>query len=147
MRKANALSYKIQELIKFDFVKGNLGKLQAGGNWCSLTDDFVRYLINKMVNDLKWYKYAYCGDEIYKQTVLFNSNFNKDVYTFGDLRLIDWNRGKPYTFTKNDYGLLLASDCFFARKFDENVDFEIVVMLFDIIKTKQLVAKKPIEEH
>lgn len=52
------------------------------------------------------------------------------------LRFIDWYRGDPYTFTSDDYSQLVASDQLFARKFDENVDLNIVKMLLEYVKTK-----------
>ena len=42
------------------------------------------------------------------------------------MRLIDWNRGKPYTFRSSDYDELCESDMLFARKFDASVDSEII---------------------
>ena len=53
-----------------------------------------------------------------------------------NLRLIDWCRGKPYTFTSDDYSQLVESDRLFARKFDENVNLNIVEMLLEHVKTK-----------
>ena len=44
----------------------------------------------------------------------------------GFARLIDWNRGSPYTFRQADFQELMASDCMFARKFDETVDGAII---------------------
>lgn len=43
-----------------------------------------------------------------------------------NMRLIDWNRGEPYTFRISDISELINSDILFARKFDEKIDFEIV---------------------
>lgn len=53
------------------------------------------------------------------------------------MRLIDWDRGRPYTFRKEDYDEIMASDCFFARKFDEKVDFDIVELIYNEIKKEQ----------
>ena len=33
------------------------------------------------------------------------------------MRLVDWNRGNPYTWQSQDYNELIASDRLFARKF------------------------------
>ena len=39
----------------------------------------------------------------------------------------------PYTWHKEDFGELVNSDFLFARKFDENVDSEIIDMIYDYI--------------
>ena len=43
-----------------------------------------------------------------------------------NMRLIDWNRGEPYTFRISDISELINSDILFARKIDEKIYFEIV---------------------
>ncbi len=42
------------------------------------------------------------------------------------MRLIDWNRGSPYTFTMKEKAELLNSEYLFCRKFDEKVDLDII---------------------
>lgn len=51
-------------------------------------------------------------------------NCNNDH--FACARLIDWNRGNPYVWHSDDYDLIKSSPCMFARKFDLNVDSEII---------------------
>ena len=46
-------------------------------------------------------------------------------------RYIDSNRGGPYVFRKEDFNDLINSEALFARKFDLNVDREIVDMIFE----------------
>ena len=52
------------------------------------------------------------------------------------MRYIRWDkkgelRGSPYTFKISDYNELIESDKLFARKFDENVDFEIIEKIYE----------------
>lgn len=49
-----------------------------------------------------------------------NNNHNACV------RLIDWQRGNPYIWRSEDFEQIKYSSCMFARKFDTNVDSEIV---------------------
>ena len=42
------------------------------------------------------------------------------------MRLIDWEKGGPYTWTIGDYEELSASEMMFARKFDIDVDERII---------------------
>lgn len=50
------------------------------------------------------------------------------------LRYIDWNRGNPYVFRKDDYNELMSAKHMFARKFDENIDTEIIDMIYRELK-------------
>ena len=97
-------------------------ELKKGCNWVSVTDDFVRYLLTKKRQILQTFNHTFCSDEIFLQTVLWNSPYRNDIYDVNDeygscLRYIDWKRGKPYTFTMNDYaklmGLLVCQEIFF----------------------------------
>lgn len=69
------------------------------------------------------FKYTFCADEIYIQSLVWNNTeWRKTVYSLNDefegcMRLIDWNRGKPYIWTMNDKDELMVSDRLFARKF------------------------------
>lgn len=127
MRIANRVSYRVQKIIKINYVRNMKLEPKWGSNWSSLTDDAVRYILNYMDKNLKWYRFSKNGDEIYKQTILYNSDFRDRISNLGCFRLTDWQRGKPYTFTIEDYDMLMSNnEAFFARKFDEEVDFEIV---------------------
>ena len=66
---------------------------------------------------------------------LYNKNYNND-YTNSICRYVDWNRGNPYVFMKEDFNELINSDCVFARKFDEKIDKEIIEKLYDYIKNE-----------
>ena len=88
-------------------------ELKKGCNWVSVTDDFVRYLLTKKRQILQTFNHTFCSDEIFLQTVLWNSPYRNDIYDVNDeygscLRYIDWKRGKPYTFTMNDYAKLMG---------------------------------------
>ena len=49
-------------------------------------------------------------------------------------RLIDWERGNPYVFRKEDFALIKSSPAMFARKFNLTVDGDIVDMVLHSIK-------------
>lgn len=110
-----------------------------GCEWVSITHDFVIDLIRQKDKIFKQYKYAYCPDEIYKQTFAFNSPKYRDrIYDMNDefkgcMREIDWNRGRPYTYTINDYDMLIHSNKLFARKFDERKDMQIITKIVNYI--------------
>lgn len=66
-----------------------------------------------------------CADELFLQTILMNSVF-KDNITGDNLRYVDFKRGKPYVWRKEDIDELLSAPGIFARKFDEQIDSVIV---------------------
>ena len=85
------------------------------------------------------YQYAYCPDEIYKQTFAYNSEFRNRIYNVKDefegcLREIDWKRGRQYICSNVYYEYLARTKKIFARKFDANVDKDIINLLIDKIK-------------
>lgn len=99
-------------------------KLKKGCNWVSITDEFCKYLIERKENVLRMFNHTFCPDEIFLQTVLWNSPFRTNVYDMEDeghscLRKIDWERGHPYIWQTSDYDELMNenNECFFARKF------------------------------
>ena len=46
------------------------------------------------------------------------------------MRKIDWERGNPYVWHEKDYDELINSEYLFARKFDENVDKNIIDKIY-----------------
>lgn len=58
---------------------------------------------------------------------LVNNNFCDNYETIQ--YCIDWNRESPYVFKKEDISLLEDSNMCFARKFDMNIDDQIVSLI------------------
>lgn len=55
------------------------------------------------------------------------------------MRFIDWERGKngnPYTFRNEDLEVIMKSKAFFARKFSETVDRDIIINICSRINQK-----------
>lgn len=65
---------------------------------------------------------------MFLHTVVQNSPYKENIVN-NSLRFIDWERGKPYTFTIEDYDMLIHSPDLFARKFDENIDSDIIDLI------------------
>lgn len=114
---------------------------QKGTNWFSITDDLARFVVSKSEWVYKIFKYTICADEIFLQTIVHNSEFRNRLYMNeynnqpnAIMRLIDWDRGTPYTFRQEDFNQLIDSDMFFARKFDENIDKTIIVNIVNFYK-------------
>lgn len=70
-------------------------------------------------------KYTLCADEIFIQTILWNSPFRERMHctnnaNTGSMREIDWEHGSPYIWQDHDYQTLINSNKIFARKFNSN---------------------------
>lgn len=127
---------RAEMLFGVDRLKGTDIKVRKGCNWFSITGALAHYVVDNQEKYKKHFKYSYCGDEIFIQTIVESSEFKRNVFMpdsnddhYACARLIDWKRGNPYVFRKEDYELIKASPCMFARKFDMNVDSEIVKLL------------------
>lgn len=113
--------WPIQSFIKMNRLKETDTIFCKGSNWVSITDNFVRRLMNENIKSQirKFGKRTFCGDEFLLQTILINSpDLLKNHYNFNG-RLIDWERGNPYTFSDEDLDALIkdSKKFIFARKF------------------------------
>lgn len=110
-----------------------------GSQWWALTYECVCYLndyVNKNPNVLNFYENTVCPDESFFQTIFMNSKFKgtqKDYLTF-----VDWSENKrsPKTFKMNDFNTLFNNDFLIARKFDEDVDSEIIEAIYKKVTKK-----------
>lgn len=99
--------------------------LQRGCQWSSLTNEAVSILLGHKKEFLSALRYANCPDEIITQTILYNSKLKDSIYDMNDefrscMRLIDWNRGTPYTYTLDDFKEINTSDRIFCRKISDS---------------------------
>ncbi|TSA28383.1 MAG: glycosyl transferase [Ignavibacteriales bacterium] len=103
-----------------------------GGQWMVLTRACCEFICNsgeaKKFED--YYLHTLIADESFFQTVMMNTSFNGKIIN-DDKRAIIWIphgniKLRPKTFTKDDIDFLLTGDNLFARKFDENVDSNIL---------------------
>ena len=111
-------------------------RFQKGRNWFSITHEFAKYVIGKE----KWleqlFEKSFCADELFLQTLARNSKFEAKICNsitmpeIPDTRHIDWTRGYPYVFQDGDYEELKSVEALFARKFDLNVDQNIIERIY-----------------
>lgn len=111
----------LQKKLGINRLKNCPKRIYKGANWFSLTDAMVQEVLQEEKFVKKYCYYSECADEIFLTTIVMNSG-NKNVITNNCLRLIDWERGTPYTFQLNDYDTLMESDMLFARKFSSETD-------------------------
>lgn len=103
-----------------------------GSQWWCLNDAMVKWIYNFLENYpeyIKLFKHSLCPDECFFQTLVMNSPFASTTKPY--LHYIKWEKGKssPKTLTTIDYEELKKTEKLIARKFDINVDAEIIERL------------------
>ncbi len=125
-----ALGIKINKDVDFKYAS----------QWFSITDGLARYVVSQEEWLEKVFRHTSTCDEIFLATVVWKSDYRDKLYVSeaveanalnnSNLRFIDWTRGEsirhPWTFRAYDFDLLMGVPHFWARKFDENVDGEII---------------------
>ena len=137
LRRIDRKLMRLQILLKIDRTKKYDIGFYTGLNWFSITDEFAKFVIAK-TEDLKKLRYTANADEIFLQTIIYNSEFKENLYYqgFDDnydscKRLTDWRRGTPYVWKMEDLEEIEESNAFFARKFDIRIDKEIIDYLYE----------------
>ncbi len=129
---------KFQKKLKINRCKDL--NIRKGANWFSITNDLASYIISNEKFIKRHFKYSYCSDELFVQTLVYNSKFYNNLYLKKDddymsiVRYIDWNRGEPYIFKSEDFDELINSKYLFARKFSTKTDKKIIDKLYNYIK-------------
>lgn len=125
-----------------------LPTLYKGAQWFTITDkcrDYIFEYLKYNKEFIDFFKKGFSVDEIFFQTIIFNSKFKNNIYTinnsyessmgFGALRYIDWKTGPEYpkVLSKEDYIKMLKSNCLFARKISNSIDIEEYIKFFNLI--------------
>lgn len=97
--------------------------LYGGSTYWSLKRESLKYVFQYMAEHpkfLKRFRYSFCSEEIFFQTILLNSPFKNHIIN-NNLRFIIWeerNGNFPANLDYNDYNNIQKSDALFARKFE-----------------------------
>ncbi len=96
---------------------------KKGSQWCSITEDMVRYFISKKDWVMKVFRHTFCSDEMVMQTLCWESPYRKNIYCTTDdgkgcMRAIGWQDGELVDWAAKDYDRLKDSPALFARKFN-----------------------------
>ncbi len=133
---------KFQKLIGYRRIQTKGVTIKKGLVYWSITQEAAKYLVDnkKKIKDLC--RYSVCGDEMFVQTLLTNSEFSNSLYqgkdelgsclrvvkpsiSYGEGKYIDWNgevvhiakEGDENVIAESDIDYLLRSDGLFALKF------------------------------
>ena len=115
-------------------------EIKKGCQWCSITNEFVIYLLSNKDYIYKNFNHTYCPDELVIQTLCWNSPFKYKVYNLEDefkgcLRYINWDDGEIHLMDSVDPEKMVQSEYLFARKFSEKG-------LDNILKIKKMYNEK-----
>lgn len=140
-QKLNTIGKFIQKTFRVNRLKKNQLAIKKGSQWVSITQEFVDYILNNKEQIFKLFRRTICSDEIFLQTLAYNSKFKEDLYNSSNvpnnMRYIDWMRGKPYTFNEQDYNEIKSSNALFARKFNYDSSNRLVDMILDYLNIEQ----------
>ncbi len=114
--------------VKMNVKRKEIIPIYKGANWISITDEMLQYVIKSKRIIKKQFSFSLCADELFLQSVAMASPY-RDSIVKRSYRSIDWSRGGPYTFRKEDVPELLSSDDLFARKFESSVDPEAIRLI------------------
>lgn len=127
---------KIQQFLHVNRIKNLKEDLYYGSNWVSITPNAASILLSKRNFIEKYFRYTYCCDEIYKHIILRNAGIRihslSPNHAASNKRFIEFSQGKssPTILCVKDFFRLKSSEAFWGRKFDENVDSEIIEMIY-----------------
>lgn len=116
--------------------------LAFGSNWFSITHELACYVLEKKKWIHKYFRYTVCGDELFLQTIVRNSDYKNRLYINNSdsylacMRCVDWKRGTPYIYRTEDFMYLMNSPFLFARKFSANVDENIINQIYIALRKK-----------
>ncbi|MBR0500106.1 MAG: glycosyl transferase [Bacteroidales bacterium] len=119
LRIASQLGWKsaiaLQRLLHIETNRGQL--FYKASNWLSLTDEAVRFILQRKQEILKRYRWSFCGDEYFVPSELMASPMkdyvlNSDRYLYREIV-----RSTATTYHLEDLQKLSATGSLFARKF------------------------------
>lgn len=144
-RRLSPLFVLLQQKLGVNRIKNAPVVFQKGGVWFSITHALARYVVEQLPRYRAYYRHSSCADEIWLQTLVANSPFmERRAYMGWDdemaatMRYVDWTGGgaSPRTLTSADYEMLLESGMLFARKFDDQVDADVIQKISEHIRAQ-----------
>lgn len=134
--------YHLQKLVNLFIDKRKVPdniKPYGYSTFWTLSLDCALYIVKYVESNAavqRYFKYTFGSDEFIYQTVVMNSIYKSDVIN-NNYRYVDWSAGgfRPKFLNTEDFDKLIASDCLFARKFNIDID-ENILDLIDNENTK-----------
>ncbi len=110
-----------------------LNRIYGGSQWFTLCRKHAEFLISyhdTHKDVAKFFRHIMLPDETYIQTILMNSPYKDDIIN-NNYRHIKFlgNTYHPMIFDKTHFDELKNNEAFFARKFSEKIDTEIIDLI------------------
>jgi hypothetical protein len=130
--------YQLQKMLNLLITKRkppkNLNPYGYSTFW-TLSLDCALYMVSYVESNRsvqRYFKYTFGSDEFIYQTVIMNSVY-KDAVVNNNYRYVDWSEGgfRPKFLKTEDFDKIVASDCLFGRKFNIDIDENILDMIDD----------------
>ena len=152
-QRMERLSLSVQRKLKVNRGKKYGLTYMKGANWFSITHELATYVVKNEKLCKKMFRYTKNSDEIFLQTLAYNSKFKERLCTdFSDLsyrvlesdkvmanyRAMEWPDEKgtahPKVLTMSDLRTLKTSKAFWARKFESKTDSEIICEIYKLCR-------------
>jgi hypothetical protein len=108
-----------------------------GSNYFTLTRSACEHMVSSDISRRmqRYFRFALCADElIFQNAIMHGPAALRDSVVGKTFRKLTWAGGShPMTYTSADFDELVASDAWFARKFDPAVDATILDRLDDLL--------------
>lgn len=122
---------RVNKLKKYKFN----GEIYTGSQWVDLPIDVVQFLVKfaqENPNIMEIFKKGFCSDEFWMQTIIGNNQELKQRIVNNNHRFIKWEKqhgSYPAILDEENYDEIVASDAYFARKFDFDFSKNLVIKL------------------
>ena len=120
-----------------------------GNQWMIVSRKFCSFVCNDVRADRykELYRNTFIADEGFFQTVMMNTSVHGEIVN-DDLRMIDWVSDgdiklRPRTYMRQDAAALKASHNLFARKFEQDIDGDILSILEGHLVRQARIAEDP----
>jgi len=128
--------YVLQRILKHVVSRRKLPfgmALSGGSQWFTMSTAHIRYcleFVRQHPRFARFFKHTWIPDELFFHTILINSPYFGDIIN-DNLVYVDWseNRFNPKVITADDLSRLIESGKFFARKFDNKLDDNVLDLI------------------
>lgn len=136
MRTLDNISRRLQKKIIW---RNNLKNfsLYHGSSWWTITYDCSLFILNYLEENpwfIKDFQHTLCPDEHFFQILIMNSVYSENVVN-DNLRYVNWKKpaNSPDIIVSSDFLKLMDSPKLYARKFDIDVDNNVLNRLREMI--------------
>lgn len=96
-------------------------EFKKGSNWVSITHELLTIILAQKSFILRRFKNVCCGDEIFLQSILWNSERRSHIYPGSEqlnagLRAIDWERGESLCLENGGFAIFIRNRAFVCSK-------------------------------